>query len=128
FGASLYAQTGADGFSACPHDFLEGCAHEFVGRALVEHGTSFAETMVSICNASGTVEARCMHSIGHGVLGYFGYDTEALLQALLICGALEHTPWSSCGDGVFMEYSLRLLASGDSGGTLEVRPMDVDAP
>src|SRR5690606_29950264 len=52
----------------------------------------------------------CQHGIGHGILGYFGYDIEGLKEALSVCESLGEGPIShSCFGGVFMEYNTETL-------------------
>lgn len=117
FGDALYDATGSEGLTACPADFSQGCAHELIGRTIVERGLDAVGDFFSACVRAGTSTYVCMHSIGHGILGYFGYDDTALTRALVVCKAHDAHARSSCIDGVFMEYFLRFLAAGENGAS-----------
>jgi hypothetical protein len=127
FGDALYDLEGADGLPVCPSEFSQGCAHELIGRAVVEHGLGAMESLSRSCAMAGTSQRVCMHSLGHGILGSFGYDDASLTSALEVCRAHDPGARSSCADGVFMEYFLRFLAAG-AGDDSFIRPFDEAHP
>jgi hypothetical protein len=67
--------------------------------------------------------------MGHGVLGYLGYEQSRLTEALAACREITpNTTFNACADGVFMEYNLRFLLSLESNGTFVGRAYDPAAP
>lgn len=125
FGGALYDITGTEELPLCPAEYSQGCAHELIGSAIADQGLSAVDDLFETCTSEGTSKYVCMHSIGHGVLGFLGYDDAALVKALDVCR--EHDPHArgSCLDGAFMEYFLRFLAAG---GNIEPRLVDPERP
>jgi hypothetical protein len=93
--------------------FSSGCFHEFIGRALHEHGEGILSEMDTYCK---TTVFDCQHGIGHGLVTYSGYDYEDLLKALDLCKNLGTTDIrDGCFGGIFMEYNIRVMLEPDSG-------------
>lgn len=122
FGAALFATEGISGISVCDARFAQGCMHEFMGRAIAEEGILVVERLNRACR--DTFRERsffCEHGIGHGVLGYFGYDEPSLAKALSVCERGESEDLlNGCYTGVFMEYYLRNVLSGG----VDPRPLE----
>jgi hypothetical protein len=127
FGSALYAVSGVTELYACPAEFSQGCAHQLIGEAIVEKGPEVIEDLFSACEKAGTSIHVCHHSVGHGIIGHFGYDSAALVHSLALCRSYGLDTRSSCVDGVFMEYFLRFLAETESGASA-VRPLDPARP
>jgi hypothetical protein len=127
FGDALYDFEGVSGLPVCPNEFSQGCAHELIGRAVVEHGLGAIESLSQACDAAGTSRYVCMHSLGHGVLGSFGYDDSSLARALDVCHMLDPDARGNCAGGAIMEYFLRFLAAG-AGDDSFIRPFDETHP
>lgn len=111
FGAALYEVEGISGLSVCDTRFSYGCFHEFLGRAIAEHGLASVSELNDGCiSALAESPLSCQHGIGHGVMAYFGYREEDLLRALGVCEDLPYNdPIGGCYGGVFMEYNFRTM-------------------
>lgn len=121
-GSALYKAMGTDGLFICTSDYSYGCYHEFLGRAIHEGGLPIIESLSSACESIlKTQSLGCQHGIGHGILGYLGYDIESLKGSLAVCESLgKETISHSCFGGVFMEYNTEtLLADQASTRTLD---------
>jgi hypothetical protein len=118
FGGALYEQKGLESFSICDENFHYGCMHEFLGRAIADHGLKTVYTINESCiDNFGQNSPACQHGIGHGLVSYFGYNESALIEALDLCRTLPNNPNDSvrgCEGGVFMEYNLRLTIANAS--------------
>lgn len=125
FGGALYVTKGLEGFPICTDVFVEGCAHQFVGAAIVDQGIGIVRQLYVSCQGNGILEWACSHSIGHGLVGYFGYSLSDLEQVLGLCDSLDPSPRGGCTDAAFMEYNLRFLAELSSSGQSEPRPLSV---
>lgn len=112
-GGALYKVLGNDGLSYCTDEYSYGCYHEFLGQAIHEGGIPVIELLSSRCELILKSQSLgCQHGIGHGILGYFGYDFEALVDSLSNCELLgDETVSRSCFGGVFMEYNTETLLS-----------------
>lgn len=112
-GGALYKVLGNEGLSYCTDEYSYGCYHEFLGQAIHEGGIPVIEQLSSNCESILKSQSLgCQHGIGHGILGYFGYDFNALLDALSNCELLgDETISRSCFGGVFMEYNTETLLS-----------------
>jgi hypothetical protein len=124
FGGALYKEEGIAGFAVCDNNFSYGCAHEFLGRAIAEHGIqsvgAFNQNCFDTFGEDGGL--TCQHGIGHGVLSFYGYTFENLRQALAVCRDLPYAdPIGGCHGGVFMEYNVRTVL-GD-----EAEPRDLNS-
>lgn len=111
FGGALFDATfsnqGFEGYVVCAGDGVAtGCMHEYIGRALAEDGLEAFERLASIC-ARSSVVSNCFHSLGHGLVAFFGYDAAHLDEARPVCGTLNGDARLECLDGVFMEYNER---------------------
>jgi len=124
FGSALYAVNGLKSLSDCPDAFFWGCAHQFIGEALVRDGLAVIPKLFSACGSESPEKRACMHSIGHGLVGYFGYEEEPLNDALSLCYSYSTSTYGGCLAGSFMEYNLRFLSLADLDGTLDVRTVD----
>lgn len=112
FGDALYQEVGPDGFSVCDGRFSYGCEHVLVGRTIADYSTSALGSLKEHCiTLSGYGANNCLHGLGHGILGYLGYDRESLLEALRLCDEVGGSSGilGGCYAGVFMEYNLRSL-------------------
>lgn len=116
FGAALYATEGIEGLRVCDSRFSYGCFHEFLGRAIAEHGLGFVPELNQGCiEALVKSPLSCQHGVGHGILAYLGYDEDALRSALDECRDLPHNdPIGGCYGGVFMEYNLQIMLGVDA--------------
>lgn len=115
FGVALYAGEGLNGLSVCDTQFSYGCFHEFLGRAIAEHGLESMITLNERCFET-LIESplSCQHGIGHGALAYLGYEEKNLLHALDVCEQLPYNdPIGGCYGGVFMEYNLQTMLAED---------------
>lgn len=111
FGAALYAVEGAESLTVCDDRFSFGCWHQFVGQALSAQGLNILPRLSQLCEAASAKEAGCKHGIGHGLVGYYGYDIASLRAALTRCDEVEpEHPRNGCTVGAFMEYTQRELA------------------
>lgn len=110
-GGALYKAMGTDGLFICTSDYSYGCYHEFLGRAIHEGGLPVIESLSSACaSILKSQSLGCQHGIGHGILGYFGYDIDSLIDSLAVCESLgDETISHSCFGGVFMEYNTETL-------------------
>ena len=106
FGAALYTEVGIAGLPVCNFNFQSGCLHEFFRHVTEEYGTAPLVAMEKECEEINGLPGLCEHAIGHGLIAYFGYDKEALKQALDFCGkSFTYDPVFGCTGGVFMEYN-----------------------
>jgi hypothetical protein len=112
FGQALFEEN-PDESLVCGKEFLWGCYHQFVGGMLSENGVAIVKDLFEQCKAiRGERVFSCEHGMGHGILGYFGYELSNLNEALAVCETIEPSnPRNGCFDGVFMEYNLRELVS-----------------
>ncbi len=110
FGELLYKEIGIKGLALCTKYFNYGCYHQFIGTFIQEGGLAQIERLQLICNKKG-LDGDCLHSIGHGIVGFVGYAPESLSRALALCEPLGALSDRSCVDGVFMEYNRRFLLS-----------------
>lgn len=117
FGGALFESTGLEGASVCGDDYIWGCYHQYVGSVLASHGAESAPKLYDACKAAyGEDLFGCEHGLGHGLLGFYGYDSAGLDSALTVCDTLDIRVRSNgCYDGVFMEFNEReLTATGTS--------------
>jgi hypothetical protein len=111
FGTALYEAEGIPALGVCDARFSYGCFHEFLGKAIAEHGLQVVPQLNEGCRAA-LVESplSCQHGIGHGVVAYLGYSDEAFIEALEECRVLPYNdPIGGCYGGVFMEYNLQTM-------------------
>lgn len=107
FGEALYDSDGIEGFKTCDLQFMYGCFHELMGRAITENGLEIVPDIYDIC--THTPDPRpfaCLHGIGHGIIASLGYTSGELGAALGACDSIvdsELVYW--CHSGVFMEYN-----------------------
>lgn len=129
FGGALYEVEGLQGLSVCDAQFSYGCFHEFLGRAIAEHGLSVVSELNEGCiKALVTSPLSCQHGIGHGIMGYLGYTFGDLERALAVCKDLPHNdPIGGCYGGVFMEYNMRTML-GEEGRARAVGDDDLQFP
>ncbi|MEK7628211.1 MAG: hypothetical protein AAB421_02195 [Patescibacteria group bacterium] len=112
FGKALYTTNGLAGFPICGVELNGGCVHEFVASAVHDQGVGVVQKLNSACQTRFTENdaITCQHGLGHGLITYFGYDTEALSKSLDACATItskNHT--KGCYGGAFMEYNLRTM-------------------
>lgn len=125
FGTLLYEEGGLDGIGVCDDAFSYGCYHGFFGRAAQDRGATASE-FLSHCTyvANGLGLGPCAHGIGHGLLGYFGYDR--LVPVLEACDEVSLAAANSgCLSGALMEYNLRTMENRGKEG---IRPFDPSHP
>lgn len=123
FGAALYQELGVAGSLHCDEAFVNGCLHQLMGMAIDAEGMSVVAVAAKDCDTY-----PCEHAIGHGVVAYFGYDTEGLSEALRTCDVFD-TPGDrrqGCRDGAFMEFNLREMSALDTGNMIDPRPIQID--
>lgn len=103
FGEVLYAKFGLDAIYVCDDAFLFGCYHSVMAYAVSKEGLGVIQKLNDICAKKyGDDKYICHHGIGHGILGYLGYNK--LLEALKACEPIQKHPIFGCDRGVFMEY------------------------
>ena len=120
FGGALYTAENVSGLAACDNQFSYGCFHEFLARAIAEHGIAIINELSDRCAEKSGTELNCQHGLGHGVLASRGYTFEDIEASLKNCDALNSPTPGGCFGGAFMEYNMRTMLSGDEG----VRPME----
>ncbi len=115
FGGALYNFGGP--LTDCPvtdtnDEFLSsGCNHEYIGRAISEHGLGVIKSIEESCATLAPSKFHlCEHGIGHGLIGYLGYSLENLKAAVDVC---TQTGDNNCYRGAFMEYDFRRLVTGE---------------
>ncbi len=122
FGAALWNTTGIHGAGTCDQRFSSGCTHSYIAAAIAQLGLTDGIRFVGrFCmeKAEGVrPETSCQHGIGHGLVGYLGYELPNLTEALSICDGLPHKAslTMGCWGGVLMEYNFR-------GHIQDVRPL-----
>lgn len=127
FGELLFTHEGVAGISVCDATFAFGCYHGFFTRAIAEEGIALVPELDSAClEAYGPLGTGCQHGIGHGIMEYFGYAD--INTALAVCEKTTQVlPLAGCSSGVFMEYHIPAVASGE-GFTIEPKPVDPANP
>lgn len=117
FGYALFDAEGVPGIAACDAQFSFGCFHSFLASAITTLGVESVPMLNDKCyDALVTTPLSCQHGIGHGVLAYYGYDEDALHDALEQCRGLDKSdPIGGCYGGVFMEYNVRTVHSDQPG-------------
>jgi len=108
FGDALYDTAGLSGFASCDAQFSFGCAHEFTGRLIVDHGFEDLGTLARSC-PSGASSTLCAEEIGHGAVAYLGYDQTSLARSLALCDSLADLLRGGCFLGAFEEYDERTM-------------------
>lgn len=97
----------ADAFARCDGSFHSGCYHGVV-QAHFEAQTSVERsTLASFCRGGVidartlSLEAQCVHGVGHGLGAFFARDVRAALDH---CDVLPADEWRHrCYGGVFMQ-------------------------
>ncbi len=120
FGQALYEVEGLAGFPVCDTEFSQGCFHQFFVSSIQAEGIDTSLRKVKeLCAAQNRIHDKrtCEHGLGHGILGYFGYDLKNLNEALPVCK--NNLPSEGltlgCLGGAFMEYNSRALLQDDTG-------------
>ena len=127
FGKALFDKEGEGGFLFCPYNFNQGCPHQFIGEAIAHEGFGVVDRLFLSCKVAGS-EPACMHSVGHGIMGYVGYTFESLERALDECSSYNPSPRGGCMVGSMMEYNLRFLTGTGKDGVFHSRPYDKARP
>ena len=105
-GDELYKESGPDAIFYCTNEFAYGCYHSVLANAIEEKGISILPKLNQFCIEKDPNEWGCQHGIGHGVISYIGYDTEAIFDAVAICATLEsEVSKRGCLGGIFMEFN-----------------------
>ncbi len=128
-GALLYQKLGNKGLSVCDSLFAFGCYHQFFASALADAGPEVVQKLDEVCiEKFGRFGTGCQHGIGHGLVEYFGYEKESLLQELSLCSLTTVVgDYFGCSSGVFMQYNIPVSFSGGEIKT-GVRPFDSKNP
>lgn len=128
FGELIYDKEGVRGIAFCDPTFSFGCYHSLAGKAIIEGGLSIVKDLDGACNeALGGVNTGCLHGIGHGILGYVGYDN--LDPALEACRETSwKEPLGGCPGGVFMEYNFHTMETVDRAKARDADLEDLYAP
>lgn len=117
FGEALFEVEGVDGFSSCGVALLYGCIHQFMGMAISTHGAAVATRLYEECiQKPGGGSLTCLHAMGHGFVGYYGYSSQNLQASMQACDQLEpeQRPYFyRCLNGVFMEYNFHILDTAE---------------
>ncbi len=133
FGDLLYKKEGTQGLTVCEEalGFGSSCYHSFVLRAVSEKGLAGLKELDRICRDKFRSQFECQHGLGHGLIEYFGYKPENLLEALKSCEATNNIatsfPFPGCEWGAFMEYNLQVEIT-DKSIYLNVRKLDLEHP
>ncbi len=110
FGRALYRKYGQKAIDFCDESFGYGCYHSLIGQAIVTEGHIVVKNLAERCLLlSNTYHIRsCQHGIGHGLIGYFGYNRFGIIQSIKVCNNLRSilSP-NDCGSGIFMEYNFQ---------------------
>ena len=111
FGDALYTEVGLDGVTVCDWRLYGGCMHQYMNRAVMDHGIASITALDRDCK--GVIS--CQHGIGHGILSALGYTFSDLQKTLALCHTLpDETPIFGCAGGAAMEYNFRNLLGGAS--------------
>jgi len=114
FGGALYNAAGLPGIVACDARFSYGCYHQFIGAAIADQGLSVIDGINDVCKTLRG-PSPCQHGIGHGLVGYLGYQPADLKKAIAECAGVDDgTSLQGCDGGAFMEYNIRTLAGPDA--------------
>jgi hypothetical protein len=115
FGDALYDEIGISGVAVCDEQFEQGCMHELVGRAVVDHGLSVLDELHDECNkALAPHSYYCQHAVGHALMTYFGPTDAGLATSLGYCVKNKaDDPLHGCFTGAFMEYFERNVTTGE---------------
>lgn len=116
FGSALYDEVGLAGLVVCDQRFFGGCFHQFLGRALAEHGYSIMPQLVNACTSEAVPRSLfCTHGVGHGLVAATGYERTDLAKALIGCDSFPVKFRISCYQGAFMEYEERTVLGPNAG-------------
>lgn len=128
FGESLFSVEGASGLVYCDTLFLYGCFHQLIGSAISSLGISVVDTFATGCEQKPqTQRFSCLHGMGHGILGYYGYSLENLNTGLEICSRFDSgNMGNACARGMFMEYNFHELAARETGNIVDPRPLSLE--
>ena len=116
FGEALFDTGGLPSVVYCgAGEFLFGCYHQFMAMATAQYGVDAISKIKPICEIADN-RASCIHGLGHGLIGAYGYDQSGLDKALAECKTLYSVDNDRqiCADGVFMEYNLHMGISGSN--------------
>ena len=124
-GDAIFKALDLNGTAVCDSSYSFGCYHEYLGQAINAHGIDVVQELNEVCVQNlGAQALSCQHGIGHGVLSYFGYESDTLDASLDVCSNLPYSdPIGGCYGGIFMEYNMRTMLSLDGVGARE--PLDV---
>lgn len=123
FGHALYAIEGERGIGACDAYYGLGCFHQFLGDAIGDMGQDAIPRLYAKCGEIVGSVNSCQHGLGHGIVAGTGYTDADLRTALSLCdGVTKEKSYSGCYGGVFMEYSMRTIASAEQ--TMSARSTD----
>ncbi len=107
-GELLYEEYDMKGLGECDGSFGFGCYHGFFNAAIYAKGIEILPELDAACKEKyGSVDTRCQHGLGHGLLVYTGYEN--LLDALTWCTTISAKPTGGCTGGVFMEYNFHTM-------------------
>jgi len=121
FGSALYIKDVEEGFLVCDSNLSYGCLHEFIGRSISDKGLETILEINELCDQREN-SGGCQHGIGHGLLGFLGYEESSFEKAVAACQTLPNADaFVGCQAGVFMEYNLQSIAVAEEVGTL--RPL-----
>lgn len=115
FGESLFNTLGLKGISVCDDSYDSGCYHSFVGTAIHSQGLNVIPLLNEECIKKRSIQVRCQHGIGHGIIADLGYEYKDLVEGLEICDKLPgKDDWiNRCVGGIFMEYNFQTMLSQD---------------
>jgi hypothetical protein len=115
FGRILYSKYGQNAIDFCDESFGYGCYHSLIGEAIIAEGRLVVRNLAERCMLlSDSLHVRsCQHGIGHGLIGYYGYNKFGIIQSIKVCNDLSSilSP-NDCGSGIFMEYNFQDMAPG----------------
>lgn len=127
FGEALYNTKGPGGIVLCTEDYFGGCTHQVIGSAILQQGLGVVQEMNKACQGDRKGNNNpCLHSIGHGLVGYFGYSLPELRESLSMCASLQQERRGGCAEGAIMEYNLRFLTDSGPEGQPVSRPVTPD--
>lgn len=130
FGRVLYSKYGQNAIDFCDESFGYGCYHALIGDAIIAEGNFVVKNLAERCMLlSNSLHVRsCQHGIGHGLIGYYGYNKFGIRQSIKVCNDLSSilSP-NDCGSGIFMEYNFQDM-SPDPESWRKIQPENLKYP
>lgn len=122
-GELLYKFENTDAINICDISFNYGCMHGLFISATEKEGIGALNNLYDKCpKDSIPAEVVCQHSLGHGLLEYFGATDAGVKKAVARCYELkENNSLFGCASAVMMGYEFP-YTQGDYDGVVKVMP------